>query len=477
MKKLIYLFILGIVSQTLAFSQAGSVDSSFGVNGSIVYKDNVTVTGSLIQPDGKIVVTGYEAGIANAVMNRYNADGSVDNSFNFQPDITYQFSAAFGVRQLSDGKFIVFTVATDDMDNGPLYANIIKLNTDGSKDVSFNSPIITADVNNEYELFMGSDEKPGMIAFPGQSPNGEVNLIRFLNTGAYDQDFGPNGEKLITLFPNPPSPVTFEDKANAIISDDQGNFYFTFKVGNDFYISKTDADFNSFTTRSYNNLGRKYTFYANNSIYNAYNHNALQKFAASTLNPDNAYGTNSVAGGNTSGFDFRGNGGFVQSDGKGVVVSAYDNTNMYITRFLMDGSPDMDFGNNGVLDFTSDFPTGYNMSVHYSEPTGKLYIINVDEEAASFMITRVDLGEGPVTSISDVNAEKSFLIFPNPVTEYVYFPENSVEMTLMDMSGKTILKRKVSDEKLNLSDLDAGTYIIATKDRENKVHHQKIIKK
>jgi|GEM_PF-2442720 len=474
MKNLIYIFIFGLFSQSL-FSQAGSVDASFGTNGSIVYNDDFIVSGSLIQPDGKIVVSGYESGITNAIVKRYNEDGSVDNSFNFRPGITNNFSAAFSIKQFSDGKLAVLTVATDDLENGPFHMRVIKVNTDGSKDTSFNSPNISPDLSNEFELFMGSNEKPGIIIYPSSSTTGTITLIRFLDTGEYDTTFGTNGEKEISVYATPMGDISFENKGNALISDDSGNFYFTFKMGEDFYISRTDTDFTTFTSQVYNNIGWKYTFYDNNSIYQAFSENTLQKFSASTLAPDNTYGINSIAGGNTSSFNFKDSGGFIQPDGKGVVVCAYDNTNMYITRFMSDGNVDTAFGTSGILNFNSDFPTGYNMSVHYSKSNKKLYIINVDEGSARFMMTRIDLGE--MLSVSDINNSKPFSVYPNPVTDNIHFSKNIAEITITDMTGRVVLQRKVSDKKLNLSNLGIGTYIIIAKDKENNQYRQKIIKK
>lgn len=481
MKRLAYFFILGIASQALVFSQAGNIDTTFGINGSIQYNDAFVVTSSLIQPDGKIIVTGYQAGIANAVMKRYNEDGSEDITFNFQCGITNPFSAAFGAKQQSDGKIIILTVIADDIDTGPFYLNVVRVNPDGSKDINFNSPLITADMSNEFLLFLGSDGKPGIFYSSNQSGTGIVTITKFLDSGEYDTSFGQNGEKQFAVYSNPPDPVSFGDMDNALIADDSGNFYFTFKIADNHYFNKTNSDFSSSLIQGYTTSDRKFTFYSNNAIYSAYGNQSeigLQKFSASTLNTDNTYGINSTAsvnisaGGSNNHIESR---GLIQPDGKGVVVSA-QGTDMYISRFMSDGNVDVDFGNNGVLLFTADFPTGYAMSALYSEPAKKLYILNVDEDNASFLMTRINLGETTL-SVTDVNPEQQLLIYPNPTTDYIYLPENIIEITIINMSGRIISERKIRDKKLNLSNLDQGIYVIVAKDKESKIYHQKIIKK
>src|SRR5690606_39508147 len=82
MKKLFYSFIFFMIFQS-SYAQPGSVDLSFGNNGSIIYNDNFIISNSLIQPDGKIAVMGYEAGVANAVIKRYHLDGGWITSFKF----------------------------------------------------------------------------------------------------------------------------------------------------------------------------------------------------------------------------------------------------------------------------------------------------------------------------------------------------------------------------------------------------------
>lgn len=479
MKKLFYSFIFFMIFQS-SYAQPGSIDLSFGNNGSIVYNDNFIITSTLIQPDGKIVVAGYEAGVANAVIKRYHLDGSLDTSFQFQSGITHLFSAALDAKLLSDGSYVAMTVFTNDLDVGPFFINLVKINADGSKNTAFNSPVILADMSNEYLFFMGSDGKPGYYSSPNQSTTGMVNVTKFLPNGALDFTFGNNGVKEVTIFNNPPDLISFEDMDNSLIADDAGNFYFTFKMGNDYYISKTDLNFNTFQQLIHNNIGRKYTFYHNNALYNGYSHgqgNSLQKFSSAGFIPDMTYGTNSVAHANfpINNFQNLTTSGFIQPDGKGVVISAYS-TEMKISRFMDNGTVDPAFGNNGTLAFASSFPAGYNMSALYAAPTKKLYIINVDEDNARFMMTRIDLGETAL-SVNDIKSEKPFSIFPNPVSDYVYFPENIVEVSIIDLSGRKLFKTKVSDRKIDLSHLTSGTYFIQTKNSKNEMNQQKLIKK
>ncbi len=57
------------------------------------------------------------------------------------------------------------------------------------------------------------------------------------------------------------------------------------------------------------------------------------------------------------------------------------------------------------------------------------------------------------------------------------FPENIVEVSIIDLSGRKLFKTKVSDRKVDLSHLTSGTYFIQTKNSKNEMNQQKLIKK
>ena len=87
-----------IISSLSISAEDGALDLSFGNNG------KVTTTfggisdqglGSVVQPDGKIVVVGFSnaSGNNNFALARYNPDGSLDSSFGTNGLIITNFGA------------------------------------------------------------------------------------------------------------------------------------------------------------------------------------------------------------------------------------------------------------------------------------------------------------------------------------------------------------------------------------------------
>ncbi|MBS1730213.1 MAG: delta-60 repeat domain-containing protein, partial [Bacteroidetes bacterium] len=77
--KIIATFLSTILLNQALHAQAGSLDSSFGVNGLVTYDKTSSNGGSLIQPDGKIVVVSQAW--SYIVVWRFNPDGTFDESF------------------------------------------------------------------------------------------------------------------------------------------------------------------------------------------------------------------------------------------------------------------------------------------------------------------------------------------------------------------------------------------------------------
>lgn len=102
--------------QTTAPATPGDLDPSFGSGGKVVTDVNVRAneaTGAVIQADGKIVVGGTLGGTnRDFLLVRYNADGSLDNSFgNAGIVITDNAGLSDGIGAVAlqaDGKILAF---------------------------------------------------------------------------------------------------------------------------------------------------------------------------------------------------------------------------------------------------------------------------------------------------------------------------------------------------------------------------------
>ena len=160
----------------------GSIDGSFNIGTGF---NNVVQTLD-IQSDGKIIVGGiftiYNEVSANRIV-RLNSNGGIDSSFN----IGTGFNTIPSTLALqSDGKIILGGLFTGY--NGVSASRIIRLNSDGSVDSSFN--IGTGFSNNVRTLALQSDGKiivGGIFtSYNGVSAN---RIIRLNSDGSIDSSF------------------------------------------------------------------------------------------------------------------------------------------------------------------------------------------------------------------------------------------------------------------------------------------------
>ncbi|RFC53756.1 T9SS type A sorting domain-containing protein [Brumimicrobium aurantiacum] len=163
----------------------GSIDPTFDIGiGFDKYVKSIAV-----QEDGKILVGGYFSsfnGFSSNKIIRLNADGSHDASFNIGSGIEGYSGNVFSIVIQDNGKIILGGVFTS-FDGIPCN-NIVRLNTDGSFDNSFNSGsgfdegVNTIRVQNDGKILVG-----GYFSnFNGSPVNG---IIRLNSDGTHDTSF------------------------------------------------------------------------------------------------------------------------------------------------------------------------------------------------------------------------------------------------------------------------------------------------
>jgi uncharacterized delta-60 repeat protein len=124
----------GIESLAAMTETPGFIDDSFKP---VLGGAASTINRTLVQPDGKILVAGFLNVINGSNKNgiaRFNADGTLDNSFNTKSGANGSITA-IGLQ--SDGKIIIGGNFSNY--GGQPVGNIARLNADGSFDTSFNS--------------------------------------------------------------------------------------------------------------------------------------------------------------------------------------------------------------------------------------------------------------------------------------------------------------------------------------------------
>ena len=112
----------------------GSIDDTFNIGTGF----NSSVTSLKFQSDGKIIVGGNfttYSGVSKNRIVRLNTDGSIDDTFNIGTGFNNVISYASLIDTQTDGKIIVGGAFTSY--NGTARNRIVRLNTDGSIDNSF----------------------------------------------------------------------------------------------------------------------------------------------------------------------------------------------------------------------------------------------------------------------------------------------------------------------------------------------------
>ena len=186
----------------------GDLDSSFGVGGQLVTAVGSGDAGAhdvALQSDGKLVAVGYSHNGSDndfAVV-RYNADGSLDTTFNATGKAIADFGGSSdvgsGVAVQSDGKIIA--VGTASIASTWLFA-LARFHPDGSLDTSFGvagTGKVTTTIGspNSQTKAEGVKIQPdGKILVAGSADLGfalDFVLLRYNSDGNLDNDFGAGG--------------------------------------------------------------------------------------------------------------------------------------------------------------------------------------------------------------------------------------------------------------------------------------------
>lgn len=209
MKKL-YFLVLFLVSTSTIFALPGDLDTTFGVSGGFVVSDfgaaqiDERTRDSAIQADGKIVVSGRResspAGFFEILVVRYNPDGTLDTTFDgdgfFTLDVAGQLDSANALAIQNDGKIVVASGVGETIST----AYILRLNSDGTLDASFDTDGIAA-INNSGEPLSMAVQSDGKIVFGTTFFNGfttSTTVVRLNANGALDTTFDTDGRLIVS---------------------------------------------------------------------------------------------------------------------------------------------------------------------------------------------------------------------------------------------------------------------------------------
>jgi uncharacterized delta-60 repeat protein len=165
-----------ISNQNNTLMADGSIDSTFNVSATEGFG---YVNKTVAQPDGKIIAVGLFQRANGARTNgiaRFNADGTLDTSFNSGTGANLAIRA---VALQSDGKIIIGGAFTSF--NNQTVNRIVRLNSDGSIDSSFSLTVVFNNQINDISVLSN-----GKIMVGGQFSLSSTRLVRLNSNGALD---------------------------------------------------------------------------------------------------------------------------------------------------------------------------------------------------------------------------------------------------------------------------------------------------
>lgn len=200
----------------IRYNANGSLDLTFDSDGIVTTSIggvamDAAAYSSVLQPDGKILVSGYTHGESyDFATVRYNNDGSLDNSFgsngiavtSFELSASSSDEAASMVLQ-NDGKIIVAGHADYDF-------SMARYNSDGTLDMSFNvDGLVTTDVSSSdfddriEDIALQTDGKILAVGHSGNGANIDFTLARYNVDATIEVDQVSTDNSKILVFPNP----------------------------------------------------------------------------------------------------------------------------------------------------------------------------------------------------------------------------------------------------------------------------------
>ena len=227
----------------------GTADNSFGVNGQVrtTFGFQYCDTYEIEQlSDGGILIAGMANG--NSAMLKLLENGSIDSTFGTNGRVIYSFGPSVGSRirslEIDQNDRIIAVGEAYNYDNLSFDLAAIRFNSNGSVDSSFGtSGNVKIDMQGRNDLGSCSALLPdGKIIIAGNAVNNEGNsnfaMMRLTPDGTLDLSFGNSGKVILTI--NSGYNETFE---NLHILEDQSILAVGTSAG-DFAVLKFDASGN-----------------------------------------------------------------------------------------------------------------------------------------------------------------------------------------------------------------------------------------
>ena len=187
------------------YNANGTLDASFDGDGIVtttIINTSADILYALaIQPDGKIAAAGSSGD--NMALVRYNADGTLDNSFNGNGKLVIDFGLneiAYSLAIQADGKLVVAGVSNSDL---IFHTAVARVLAGGQLDNSFDGDGKVSTVAGETDQFFSVIIQPDakIVASGITSSNGTSDyvVVRYNPDGSPDPGFDGDGKLIIDM--------------------------------------------------------------------------------------------------------------------------------------------------------------------------------------------------------------------------------------------------------------------------------------
>ena len=410
----------------VTFSQDGSLDNTFGIDGIVTTSfgpyTQARLSDLALQADGKIVVIGYfdndqfPLNDTEYRIIRYNANGSLDNSFGNNGSVNSSYNVRH-VKIQADGKILV---------QGN--ENLARYYTNGSLDNTFGIDGIVTCGSTDFAI-----QADGKIVITSsesvsQTTYGAWSIKRYNSNGSFDTTFGIDGVAIITQIPTVygyVSNLAIQTDGKIIVNGYQN------VEGSRFLLARFNT--NGILDNTFGVDG--ITYYDNYSVFDrdlvlaiqadgkilSYvgTNNSAQKIARFNTNGilNNTFGNFGVITaqvGYCNCVDFA-----LQNDGK-IIVVGFSNNNgqndFTLNRFNTNGSLDNTFGVDGII--TTSIGTESYARFVAIQADGKIVVAgnSIDGSGDVFqsVFTIVRYNNNLTGDISESNTSSQISIYPNP---------------------------------------------------------------
>lgn len=418
-----------VAGVTPAFADDGSLDLTFGNNGTVITDFGSTDAGNavVLQQDGKIVMAGisHNGNDTDFALVRYQNDGSLDPTFGVDGKVSTdfgnnRFDYGYAVTLQPDGK-ILMTGESNISGNASDFG-VVRYNVDGSLDNTFgtNGMVITdiGSTDHSSAILVQQDSRIVVAGYSWNGSNYDFALARYNTDGSLDLSFDLDG-KVTSDFGGVDlgtAMVLQPDHKLVVAGTHQdGN------IGSDFVLARYNPD--GTLDPTFGTEGSVITNFGSGEQYGDYGYAVdLQRdgkivmagssefsFALARFNTDGLLDATFDADGKVItdfGPDrapFEKHSAFavvIQTDGK-IIATGTSNSDFALARYNSDGSLDNGFDVDGRV--TTDFggaDFSYDVAI---QPDGK--IIAAGSKDVDFAIARYDVESSAIALSIDIKPQ------------------------------------------------------------------------